>query len=163
MTLMTISNNGLELIKRYEGLRLRAYKPLPSEKYYTIGYGHYGSDVGKNALITQDEAERLLDEDLKPIERRLNNMGKNFKQCQFDALCSWIYNLGIGNFEKSTMLKYINEIIRWDDEITDELVKWHKANGKPVFGLKKRRVDEANMFLGKNVYYLDPLGVIRKR
>ena len=159
---MKASKNAIDIIKSFEGLKLKAYKPLPSEKYYTIGWGHYGADVKMGMTITQAQAETLLKSDIVPVERVLNGMGINYTQNQFDALTSWIFNLGEGNFKKSTMYKYI--VSKKDDvAITDQMIKWHNAGGKPLLGLKKRRVEEANMFLGKNKYYVDTLGNIKKR
>ena len=161
MTLMNTSQKGIDLIKQFEGCRLKAYKPVPTEKYWTIGYGHYGADVKPNMAITQAQAETILQSDLKPIERLLNDMGINYTQNQFDSLVSWIYNLGSGAFKSSTMYRYI--VARRNDiDITDQMVKWHNAGGKPLLGLKKRRCSEANMFLGKVLYYIDSRGNIKK-
>ena len=159
---MTVSDEGINLIKQFEGLRLEAYKPVPTEKFYTIGFGHYGPDVSPKAKITEEKAEKLLREDIKTIEKRLNDMRINFIQRQFDALVSWIYNLGIGNFNCSTMRQNIIADFA-DIKITDELVRWVKAGGKPLLGLKRRRVAEANMFLGKEVYYIDEDNNIQTR
>lgn len=64
---MVTSQSGINLIKKYEGLRLKAYKALPTEKYYTIGYGHYGIDVKQGQEITEQDAELLLKYDLKKL------------------------------------------------------------------------------------------------
>jgi lysozyme len=127
----------------------------------TIGWGHI-KNVKAGMAITQQQAETFLKDDIKPIEALLNGMGINYTQNQFDALVSWIFNLGQGDFKSSTMYKYI--VARKSDlEITDQMVKWHNAGGKPLLGLKKRRCDEANMFLGKDVYYVDSSGNIKKK
>lgn len=153
MNLMETSEHGIGLIKQFEGCKLTAYKPVPTEKYWTIGYGHYGADVKPGQTITQARAEVLLEQDLRPIEQLLNRMNVNFRQCQFDALVSWIYNLGAGNFNNSTMKKYIMQR-RKDEEITDQLVKWVSCWGNPLLGLKKRRVAEANLWLGRTAYQI---------
>ena len=159
MTLMKISQKGIDLIKKFEGCKLYAYRD--SVGVATIGYGHTkGVKMGMG--ITQQQAETFLKEDIVPIERILNGMGKNYTQNQFDALVSWIFNLGQGNFKSSTMYKYI-VAKRSDIEITDQMVKWHNAGGKPLLGLKKRRAEEANMFLGRIVYYTDAVGNIKKK
>lgn len=161
MELMRISNDGIALIKQYEGCKLTAYKPVATEKYFTIGIGHYGADVKQGMTITERKAEELFCKDIAPIEQALNSLNINFKQQQFDALVSWIFNLGIGNFNSSTMKKYI--IARKSDiEITDQLVQWHKSNGKPLLGLMRRRCDEANMWLGQSRYKVDNNGKITK-
>ena len=158
MTLMTISQKGIDLIKTFEGCKLFAYRD--SVGIPTIGYGHI-KDVKMGMSITQKQAEEFLKGDIKPVERLLNGMGINYTQNQFDALTSWIFNLGEGNFKKSTMYK--NIVARKSDvEITDQMVKWVNAGGRPLLGLKKRRVAEANMFLGKTAYRVDNLGNIKK-
>lgn len=157
--MMKISNSGLSLIKRYEGCRLKAYKD--SVGVWTIGWGNT-SHAKAGMDITQQQAETFLKEDIVPVERVLNGMGVNFTQNQFDALCSWIFNLGTANFNSSTMRKYIIAK-KGDVEITDQLIKWHNAGGKPLTGLKRRRVAEANMFLGRELYVMKANGEIIKK
>ena len=148
MKKMTTSKSGKDLIKAFEGLRLDAYKcpaGIP-----TIGWGHTkGVKMGQH--ITLAVAEDMLVEDIAPIERLLNALGINFCQCQFDALVSWIFNLGAGNFQHSTLVKKI-EADASDEEIADEIVKWVYAAKKPLPGLMNRRVLEANLFLGYGRY-----------
>lgn len=151
MELMKTGVQGLSLIKQFEGCRLTAYKPVPTEKYWTIGYGHYGADVKPGMTITAARADELLRQDVGACEKVLNAMNVNFKQCQFDALVSWIFNLGAGNFASSTLKKYIVQR-RKDEDITDQLVKWVNGGGRPLLGLKKRRVAEANLWLGREAY-----------
>ena len=92
---MKISEKGLELIKTFEGLRLSSYKALSAEKYYTIGYGHYGSDVSKDMIITESQAEELLKKDVEKFEDKVNKYSNySFNQNQFDALVSFAYNIG---------------------------------------------------------------------
>lgn len=161
MRLMTTSDKGIALIKEFEGLRLAAYKPVATEQYYTIGYGHYGKDVAKNMRITEAEAEALLKDDLGNSESYLNAMGVNFRQEQFDALVSWLHNFGTTKFESSTLRRCI--LMGAEDEtITDQIVRWVTSSGKPLIGLKRRRVAEANLWLGKEVYYLDTKGEVKK-
>jgi lysozyme len=155
MTLMTISQKGIDLIKGFEGCKLFAYRD--SVGIATIGYGHT-KDVRIGMSITQKQAEEFLKSDIKPIEHLLNGMGINYTQNQFDALTSWIFNLGEGNFKKSTMCK--NIVARKSDiEITDQMVKWYNAGGRPLAGLMRRRVAEANMFLGKNIYSTNGINI----
>lgn len=156
---MTTSRKGLQLIKDFEGLRLGSYK-CPAG-VWTIGYGHT-KGVKQGQVIDQGKADDYLVEDIAPIERLLNDLRINFRQEQFDALVSWIFNLGIGNFNSSTLKKKIVTNAS-DEEITDEIVKWVNANKKPLLGLKKRRIAEANMFVGYEVYYLDDKNNIKKR
>ena len=156
---MTTSRNGLQLIKDFEGLRLESYK-CPAG-VWTIGYGHT-KGVKPNVVIDQMRAEDLLIEDIAPIERMLNKLGINFRQECFDALVSWNFNLGEGAFRNSTLLKKIVADAP-DEEITDQIVKWVNAGGKPLVGLKRRRVAEANILLGYDKYYLDKDNNIKKR
>lgn len=156
---MKISQKGIDLIKRFEGCKLYAYRD--SVGVPSIGFGHT-KGVKMGMSITQSQAESFLKDDLKPCEQALNRIGVNFTQNQFDALCSWIFNLGTANFSSSTMRKYI--VARKSDvEITDQLVKWHNAGGKPLTGLKRRRAAEANMFLGRELYAVDLKGNIVKK
>jgi lysozyme len=153
-----MTEKGLELIKYFEGCRLTAYK-CPAG-VWTIGYGTT-QGVKPNMVITQAQAETFLKRDIKPVESVLNGMGINYTQGQFDALVAWVYNLGIGAFKSSTMYRYI--VARRNDvEITDQMVRWVNAGGRPLAGLKRRRVAEANIFLGKSLYYLDMSGNIKK-
>ena len=154
MTKMTISHEGIDLIKEFEGCKLVAYKPVPTEKYWTIGVGHYGADVTPGMKITELKAEKLLMEDLKKFEKKVNDIRVNFRQNQFDALVSWVFNLGAGNLGSSTMRQFIIGD-RDDEEITDQLVKWVNSGGIPLTGLKRRRIAEANLFLGYERYSLD--------
>lgn len=159
MKKMTTSKLGLQLIKDFEGLRLDAYK-CPAG-VWTIGYGHT-KGVKQGMVIDQSKADDYLVEDIAPIERELNGLGVNFRQEQFDALVSWIFNLGTGNFYNSTMKRYILADCT-DEQITDQMIKWVNAAGKPLVGLKRRRIAEANMFLGYDKYYLDNKNNIQKK
>ena len=155
---MTTSRLGLRLIKDFEGLRLGAY--LCPAGVWTIGFGHT-KGVCQGQVITEAQACDYLVEDVAPIERLLNVLGINFRQEQFDALVSWIFNLGEGNFRSSTMTKYIMAD-KADEDITDQMIRWINAAGKPLLGLKRRRVAEANLWLGKEKYYIDQQGNIKK-
>lgn len=157
--LMTLSQTGIDFIKKFEELKLYAYRD--SVGVPTIGYGHTNG-VYMGMAITQKQAEDLFKEDIIPIEKMLNGMGINFRQGQFDALCSWIFNLGIGKFNNSTLKGYISEK-KSDIDIANQIIRWVNAGGKPLLGLKRRRCAEANMWLGRDVYYVDAKGQICKR
>ena len=109
---LNVSKNGLEMIKSFEGLRLKAYKCVPTEKYYTIGYGHYGADVKKDMSITESQAEALLKQDLAKAIKNVNTYnGKyNFNQNEFDALVSFAFN--VGSINQLTALGTRNKIGR---------------------------------------------------
>lgn len=156
---MKISQKGIDLIKKFEGCKLTAYRD--SVGIPTIGVGHT-KGVKMGMTITQAQADAYLREDLIPCEQTLNKLGINFTQNAFDALCSWIFNLGSGAFNSSTMKRYI-VAKKSDEDITDQLIKWCNAGGKPLLGLKRRRVAEANMFLGKERYFVDASGNIKTR
>lgn len=143
---MNFSQNGINLIKSFEGLRLKAYKAVSTEKYYTIGYGHYGADVRANETITEAQAENLLKNDLQKYVDAVNAAVKvSINQNQFDALVSFTYNCGINAFKTSDMLKYIN---KGDfKSAANEFDKWIHSGGKVIAGLVKRRAKEKELFL----------------
>jgi len=136
--------NGIALIKRFEGLRLKAY--LCPAGVWTIGYGHTGPDVKKGMTITEDEAERLLREDLRRFEIGVWKAikGTPLNSNRFSALVSLAYNIGLGAFSKSSLLK---SILRGDmGDVPFEMAAWNKANGKVLPGLVTRRLAEANLW-----------------
>ena len=141
---MKISQEGIDLIKKYEGCKLTAYKAVSTEKYYTIGYGHYGADVKKDQVITQKEADDLLINDLAKFEKYVNDAGLNLKQCQFDALVSFTYNCGAGNLRKLIADRSL-------DQIADAMLKYNKSGNKELAGLTRRRKEERELFLKEDV------------
>ncbi len=145
---MKTSQKGISLIKKYEGCKLTAY--LCPANVPTIGYGHTGKDVTKADVgkkkITPAEAEVLLVSDLPKYANGVErNVKSTINQNQFDALVSFVYNLGEGNFKSSTLLKKINKNPN-DTTIRNEFAKWVKAGGKTLAGLVKRRADEAELY-----------------
>lgn len=136
---MKTSQLGLDLIKKYEGLRLIAYKATPSEKYYTIGYGHYGKDVTPNMSINQVQAEDILRSDIDFAEKAVNKLNLNLNQNQFDALVSFTYNCGPGTLRTLCRNRTL-------DQIADKIPAYNKAGGKVLNGLIKRRSDEQKLF-----------------
>lgn len=140
---MKVSNNGINLVKRFEGLELKAYRD--SVGILTIGYGHtHAVKVGD--VITDEQADIFLREDLQVAELTVNtNVKVKLTQGQFDALVSFVFNLGSGNFVKSTLIKKLNA----GDYAgaTDEFGKWVNAGGKKLSGLVKRRAAEREVFL----------------
>jgi len=138
-----ISEPGLELIKRHEGLRLDAY--LDPVGIKTIGYGHTGPDVLMPMSITEETAEIMLENDLAECYGCIDNyVDVDLTQGQFDALCSFIFNLGCGAFRNSTLLRLLN---RGDyDGARKQFPRWCHAGGKKLAGLVKRRAEEAELF-----------------
>lgn len=138
---MNLGTEGLNIIKKYESLRLTAYKAVPTEKYYTIGYGHYGPDVKKGMTITQAQAEAYLVQDCQAAVRAVNKYPYGYNQNQFDALVSFTYNCGAGNLDKLTASGN-----RSLSQIADKLPAYNKAGGKVLAGLTKRRATEQALF-----------------
>lgn len=143
---MKTSENGLELIRRHEGCRLAAYKCAAG--VWTIGYGHTGADVVPGLTITPRCAEELLCEDVRWAEDAVNRENLNINQHQFDALVSFVFNLGAGNFRSSTLLKMIR-INPLSLNIRTEFGKWCKAKGSTLPGLAMRRKQEADLYFSK--------------
>ena len=142
---MKISQEGLSLIKRFEGCRLKSYKC--SANVLTIGYGHT-SGVKETDTITQDEADKLLQEDVEQFEKYVDdNVTVELGQSQFDSLVAWTFNLGVGNLRESTMLKKLNN----EDykSVPSEMKRWNKAGGKTLDGLIRRRKAESLLFESK--------------
>lgn len=141
---MNISENGLKIIKNFEGCRLKAYK-CPAG-VWTIGYGHTGCDVKESLVITQEQAEHYLQNDVIIHSKNVTRLVKvPITQNQFDALVSFEYNVGYGNFASSTMLKLINQ--NKFPEAAQQFDRWVYANKKRLEGLAKRRQAEKELFL----------------
>lgn len=145
---MKMSRNGIDLLKRFEGLELEAYQDIAG--IWTIGYGHTGNDVKPGMRISEREAEDLLRRDLRSREdaaERLTNVAIN--QNEFDALVSFIYNVGIQAYNGSTARKRLNRNDRLG--AADALTWWNKATVggvlRPVTGLTRRRAAERALFL----------------
>lgn len=144
MTDKKISDKGIHLIKNFEGCRLTAYR-CPAN-ILTIGYGHTGCDVFAGQKITQEEAERLLRQDLTVHCNNVSQLVKvPLNQNQFDALVSFEYNVGYGNFKNSTLLKLLNQ--GKYKEASEQFGRWKFAGGKVLAGLVKRREAEKALFL----------------
>lgn len=139
---MKASVDAYELIKQSEGLRLKAY--LCPAGIWTIGYGHT-SGVSPNSFITIQEADEYLHRDVATIEMQLNKLNLSLRQCQWDAIVSFVFNVGIGNFKASTLLAKIR-INPDDNSIIDEFLRWVYANGKVIRGLQKRRLTEMKLY-----------------
>ena len=148
---MVTSDKMVSIIKTEEGLSLRACKAIPSEQYWTIGYGHYGPEVRANQTITEPEAEALLRKDLKVFENEVNSDIKvQITQSQFDACISLSYNIGIGSFGNSDIVKYINE--GKFGHACVEFPIYRRAGGQILQGLVTRRQMEMEFFgLGMNL------------
>ena len=146
-TKMRLSEDGLELIKRHEGLRLKAYR-CPAGMW-TIGYGHT-KGVKRGMVIANVHAERFLEEDVQDAEEAVNRLVEvPMTQGQFDALVSFVFNLGIGAFSRSTLRKRLN-----DGDFcaaAEQFGRWvYGSQGKQKVklpGLVARREDERALFV----------------
>lgn len=145
---MKISERGIDLLKQFEGLELEAYQDIAG--VWTIGYGHTGSDVQPGMKITEREAEALLRRDLRSREsavERLSSVPLN--QNEFDALVSFVYNVGQNAFSRSTARRRLNRGNRIG--AADALTWWNKATVsgvlREVMGLTRRRAAERALFL----------------
>lgn len=145
---MRTSESGIELIKRFEGLELEAYQDIAG--IWTIGYGHTGPDVEPGMKISERDAEELLRKDLRPREQAVDSAVKvSLNQNEFDALVSFVYNVGAAAFRSSTALKRLNK----GDRVgaADALTWWNKATVggvlREVVGLTRRRAAERALFL----------------
>lgn len=142
---MKASEKAYSLIRQFEGLRLTAYK-CPAG-VWTIGYGHTSGVVPEMA-ITKEQAEELLSQDIVVAENIVNAECQNLRQCQFDALVSFVFNVGGGNFRKSTLLKKIKANPD-DNSIMDEFLRWVYAKGIVLTGLQKRRLAEMKLYFSE--------------
>lgn len=140
---MKASDRLIEALKRFEGLRTQAYQCAAGR--WTIGYGHTLT-AREGMIIDEERAEHLLRQDVKTIERWLTSKNVTEVQHQFDALVSFIFNLGIANFYDSTLRKVI---MRGGsaEEIRKQWMRWVYAKKKVLPGLVKRREWECNLFI----------------
>ncbi len=145
---MKLSRNigaaGIKLIQKFEGCRLKAYKAVPTETYYTIGWGHYGPDVYAGMTITQEEADALLLQDLQVYVGYVNNpddcpVTNELNQNQFDALVSFTYNCGVGSLRQLCRNRTIQQI-------PEHITAYNKSGGVVLAGLTRRREAEKNLY-----------------
>lgn len=143
---MNTSPKGIALIKEFEGLRLKAYQ-CPGG-VWTIGYGHTAG-VKPGMVITKAQAEEYLKADLIAFERYLNCLGLALNHNQFDALISFIYNVGTGNFSSSTLLRKVRANPQ-DNSIMDEFLRWVYSKGRVLPGLQRRRLAEMKLYFSND-------------
>jgi lysozyme len=139
---MKTSEKGIQLIKSSEGFRAEAYK-CPAG-VLTIGYGTT-KGISAGMVVTEDEATALLQEHVSGIEDQLNGLGLRLRQCQFDALVDFIYNLGFGALQRSGLLAMIRVNPDYIN-IPTEFRKWKIVSGKPSRGLISRREAEIRLY-----------------
>ena len=146
---MILDNKGYLLITKHEGLKLKPY--LCPAKIPTIGYGNTYYPDGKRVTlldkdITKQQAFDMFKEIANRFAKRVDALvTSNINQNQFNALVSFAYNVGTGNFSSSTLLKKVNKNPN-DLTIKDEFLRWNKAGGKVLNGLTNRRNEEADLY-----------------
>jgi lysozyme len=149
---LKVGASAIELIKKFEGAELQAYLDIAGVP--TIGYGHTETvtkeDVESEKKITLRQAEELLYNDLKSREAAVNSMVNiELNQNEFDALVTFVYNVGVSAFRDSTLRKKLNMGMKMD--AADQFTRWNKATVdgvlKPVRGLTRRREAEKALFL----------------
>jgi lysozyme len=143
---MNISDAGVKLIEDFEELRLVAYQDQDQKGVWTIGYGHTGPEVVQGLTCTEAEADAWLIADTQSAVRGVNaSLTKFCTQNEFDALCSFTFNVGVGAEEHSTMIKLVNA---GDIQgAAAEFPKWDHINGVENAGLKRRRLAEQALFI----------------
>jgi lysozyme len=164
---MTTSNLGLDLIKHFEGLhdgdltKIGLQPKMCPAGIWTVGWGHALIDPVSHKFLRGDadkskayamypaltlaQADAFLADDVKKFERMVNDLRLTLSQAQFDAIVSFIYNCGLSNFEKSTLLRRIKAKASVSD-IEKAFLMWNKADGKVLPGLTLRRQCEALLF-----------------
>lgn len=145
---MKLNKAGADLIKSFEGCKLTSY--VCSAGHNTIGYGNTfyedGTKVKPGDKITQERAESMFELIASDFAKKVVPLVKSqVNENQFGALVSFAYNAGVGNLQKSTLLKKVNANPS-DATIRDEFMKWDKAAGKPLAGLTRRRKAEADLY-----------------
>ena len=143
MKTMKTSPVGRKLIQGFEGYRSEAY--LCPAGVWTIGYGHTAG-VKEGDTCTREQADIFLQEDLKTAEDAVNAQNLELGQLQFDALVSFVYNVGAGAFESSTLLKKLKTSTAATSEIEAEWKKWKYANKVELKGLVRRRAAEYALY-----------------
>jgi lysozyme len=147
---MKTSNEGLQLIRKYEGCKLKPY--LCPAKFWTVGYGHVignGKEVPEKQLYTRGEIDELLRTDLARFEQGVRRYCPvPLTQFEFDSLVSFSFNLGLGVLQRSTLRR---KLLRQDRQAAaKEILKYNKAGGQVLKGLTRRREAEYRMFTNTN-------------
>jgi lysozyme len=148
---MKTSQAGIDLIHSFESLRLKAYPDPGSKdgKPYTVGWGSTGADIGPGTVWTREQADARFAKDLARFEVGVSKaVGIDLEQHQFDALVSFAYNVGLGNFLSSTLLKMLND--GYVKNAGLQLLRWDKNDGKVMPGLTRRRKAELKLFSGEH-------------
>lgn len=141
---MKLGAAGAALIKSREQLRLRAYKPTPSDKW-TIGWGHTGPDVYEGLTWVLSQAEEAFAKDTAwAVTAVMKHVDVQLTQNQFDALVAFVFNVGEPQFAGSSLLRFLNQ--RKFDSAASEFARWNHQDGKVLPGLTVRRGQECVLF-----------------
>lgn len=159
---MRLSQKGIDLIKKFEGIRLKSY--ICPAGVLTIGYGHTGSDVTPNMQITEQEAERLLWKDTESAQQTVSSfVSVKLNQNEYDALVSFTFNVGSTAFVNSTLLRLLNHGAE-RNVVASEFMRWVKAGSdEAVPGLVRRREAEKALFLEKVKHPMLGKSILAKR
>jgi lysozyme len=145
---MPVSHRLLEMVKRWEGFRPKAYKDASGK--WTVGYGFTaigGKPVGPGTSVTKEQAESILKAELEWVQQAVRSMVKvPLRPHELDALTSFAYNVGLDNLRRSTLLKRLNAGDRRGAAL--EFSRWVYAGGEILLGLVRRRAEEALLFAG---------------
>jgi len=143
--MMKTSQKGIDLIKKFEGFKSAPYR-CPAG-VWTIGYGTTQGITQKSECVTEKQAEELLRRDLIDAEATVRDLVRApLAQHQFDALVSFVYNVGRGNFKKSTLLRLLNQ--QAFAAVPEQFLRFNWAAGVQLVGLTKRRKAEMLLFQG---------------
>jgi len=133
---------GVAIVKQFEGLHLTPY--LCPGKIWTIGYGHTRT-VYKGMRLTPDQAEQFLADDLRITAASVQRLVKvPLNDSQFAALVSFAFNIGIANFQRSTLLQLLNR--GWYEQVPAQMMRWNHVDGEVLGGLSRRRAAEAQLW-----------------
>ena len=156
-----ISDNGLLFTSLWEKFSPLAYKATPAEKYFTIGFGHYGPDVKRGQQITKQDAIELLKLDMsKAVKKADTLVSVSFNQSQFDAICDLCFNVGTGVIEKDATLNDFDDAVRNGDVINTRriMAQFINQNGRPLLGLRRRTAGRLALFDGKAALEAESIG-----
>jgi len=145
---MKASETAYKLIRHFEGLRLNKY--LCPGGMWTIGYGHnLGPNPSRLTRITKDQAESMLSADVAVREDQVNRLDLDLEQHEFDAIIDFVFNVGVGTFQRSTLLRLIRMGAK--EEAADQFERYRIAGGVVQPGLVKRRAAEEAVFRGEGL------------
>lgn len=141
---MRTSQKGIDFIKEMEGVRLKPYRDVVGILTWGVGHAQQKGETPP-VEMTEEEADALLADDLLRFELAVSGIGADLTQNEFDACVSLAFNIGVGNFTKSTLAKLL--VAGNQDAAAEQFVRWNKAGGKIVDGLTNRRLKERELFL----------------